>query len=821
MHKRAQILVANLIVLFAFGAIPSARAELLSVDATAQAAAPETGLLKMGSSASPDGHTMGVNSQYLTRDGKPWLPVMGEFHYTRVPRPDWETEILKMKTAGVDIVSTYVIWMHHEEQPGKFLWSDDHDLRGFVELCAKHGLYVAVRPGPWVHSEVRFGGIPDWVVASVPTRSSDALYLKYVTRFWGEVAKQLAGLYFKDGGPIIGLQLENEYNLSGPNRGPDHIAKLKAIALSLGMDVPLYTTTAWDRAAYPPGEVLPVVSGYPDEPWGIDDKVFPPKETYYFRFGSRNAGGQTPTENGGTIAEDMAHTPFLGAEYAGGLPVMYRRRPVLSPDDIGAMLPTQLGSGANLYGYYMFHGGRNPKGLTNLEENTSIGGYNDLPQINYDFQAPFGENGEPHAVLGALRPIHYFLHEFGGALAPMMVHVPASVPQGKDDLTIPRWSVRSAGDSGFLFFNNHVRQHPMAAQKDVQFSVKLPSGALTFPSHSITVPPEAYFIWPINLDLAGARLTYATAQPITRFATDGGTVAVFAAQEGIPVEFAFEKATISSVKAFSGKVEKAGGAARMTVSNIKPGTSEALRITTANGTTLRVIVLSAGQARILSVGDIAGQRSLVLTSDDILFEPGGLKLRSEGNPNFKFAAFPAPAKSPIGSPRLHAAGKSGLFQKFESRARAKSIAVKLAKIREAEAVPALAIGGVAKAPLQPAPETFGKAAAWSLTIPPNALDGLNDATIEIDYAGDVGRLFAGTQLIDDHYYNGLVWRVGLKAFPDAMKAPLMLTVLPLRADAPIYIQAPYRPKISASGQISEVRRVRVVPRYELSVRMVN
>ena len=109
---------------------------------------------------SPSGHTLGLNAEYLTLDGKPWLPVMGEMHYSRVPEAEWETEILKMKSAGVQIVSAYIIWIHHEEVEGQWDWSGQKDLRHFVELCAKHGMYVVPRIGPWSHAEVRNGGFP-------------------------------------------------------------------------------------------------------------------------------------------------------------------------------------------------------------------------------------------------------------------------------------------------------------------------------------------------------------------------------------------------------------------------------------------------------------------------------------------------------------------------------------------------------------------------------------------------------------------------------------------------------------------------------------
>ena len=356
-------------------------ATTLAVDAREQSPAPETGYLHMGTGVGPGG-AIGVNSRYLTLDGKPWLPVMGEFHFTRVHNQDWEEELLKMKAVGVSIVSTYIFWNHHELTEGRFDWTGDRDLRRFVTLSGKLGLKVFIRPGPWVHSESRFGGIPDWVVRAVPARSNDPTYLRYVARYWDQIAAQTKGLLWKDGGPIIGMQLENEYNITGPGQGREHIAELKRMAVAAGFDLPLYTVTGWDNTVYPMQEVTPVFGGYADEPWGLTTDKSPPAETYVFRFDTRargNLGAETSNDTPGDAIVSAPHTPFLGAEFGGGVPTMYRRRPIMAPDDTAAMLPVELGSGVNLYGYYMFHGGRNSPDHDALEENTSIGAYNDLP----------------------------------------------------------------------------------------------------------------------------------------------------------------------------------------------------------------------------------------------------------------------------------------------------------------------------------------------------------------------------------------------------------------------------------------------------------
>jgi len=163
----------------------------MRIDATVPAPATETGFLHLGG-VSPTGHRVEVNSQYLTYDGKPWLPVMGEFHFSRFPQKYWEEEILKMKAGGVQIVATYVFWIHHEEVEGQFDWTGQRDLRDFVSLCARHGLNVYLRIGPWDHGEARNGGFPDWLVdKKIPLRRNDPEYLKYVARFYGQLGAQI------------------------------------------------------------------------------------------------------------------------------------------------------------------------------------------------------------------------------------------------------------------------------------------------------------------------------------------------------------------------------------------------------------------------------------------------------------------------------------------------------------------------------------------------------------------------------------------------------------------------------------------------------
>lgn len=788
--------------------------QVVSVDASAPIAAPERDYLRLGSATAPDGAVLGIDSQSLTYNGKPWMPVMGEMHFVRVPEVEWDETLAKVKASGVDVVATYLFWNYHEETPGKFDWAGNRDLRRFVDLAAKKGLKVVLRLGPWSHGEVRFGAQPDWIVGSVPLRGSDPDYMRYVERYWTQIHEQVKGLFWKDGGPIIGVQLENEYNLNGPLQGRQHIADLKALALRLGFDVPYYTVTGWDGAVYPHREVVPVFGGYPDEPWGNTADRLPPKETYVFRFDSRvsgNLGAQTVGGHG-DADPDIPHTPFLGAEYAGGVPTMYRRRPVLDPRDIAAMLPTQLGSGVNLYGYYMYVGGRNLIGNTTLEETTATGGYNDLPIIDYDFQAPIGGYGQFNAVSDYIRPFHYLIASYGDQMVPMTVRKPGVVPSANDDLKTLRWSVRSDGRSGFLFVNNYVRQYPMAAHPGTQFSVKLSGGTVTFPTRPVTVPTGAYFIWPVGLDLGGATLSWASAQPVTKLDSPEGSLHVFAATDGIAPEFAFPAGTRIS-GASANNVD-----GHVIVRIAKPGTGAMFTVENG-GSKVRILVLTDSESKKLWRVPIAGQTRILLTDDQLASSDAtSLALTSTGDPDFSFAIWPALPRGPKASLNIGIGKRDGIFTRYTAQAQARAPQVTFAQTRAPGDAPAIRIGGHANAAVPPYPESFGGAAgAWRVTLPKNALEGLDDAFLRIDWAGDIGRLYSGEKLVDDFFFDGRPWQIGLKRHRADLGGPLTIRVTPLRSDAPVYIDPDLLPKFGANGQVAEIRDIRIVPRYRLTV----
>ena len=549
--KRCGFAAAIAVILLAVAApaqtTPASAPLIIDADTSTPPPAPANYTYDPADAKSPSGHTLGLNAEYLTLDGKPMLPVMGEIHYSRVPEAEWETEILKMKSAGVQIIATYIIWIHHEEIEGQWDWSGQRNLRRFVQLCARHGMYVVPRIGPWSHAEVRNGGFPDWLLTkTTQLRSNDPTYLHYVDLYYRQIAAQLKGLMWSQGGPVIAIQLENEYRGSGPMRGSAHILKLKEMARDAGLRVPFYTVTGWDGASIPAGAVLPVYGGYPDAPWDASIEKLPPSEVYAFRFGSRVTGdmGAIGTSGAprGNAANFTLDTPFMTAEMGGGMQETYHRRPIVSADDIAAMMPVMLGSGVNLYGTYMFHGGENPDGkLTTLQESLATHYANDLPQKSYDFVAPIGEFGDERESLLKLKSWNYFLADFGSLLAPMTPRKPDIVPAGPRDLSVPRIAARTSGDSGFLFVNNHVRGYAMPARENFQVTIKLPGDkSVTLPSQPITLPADTYFVWPFNMDLSGLHLRFATAQPLAILGTKESPVYAFFSQPGIPAEFVID-----------------------------------------------------------------------------------------------------------------------------------------------------------------------------------------------------------------------------------------------------------------------------------------
>jgi hypothetical protein len=243
-------------------------ANVLTIDASARPPAASEAGFKMGTATAPGGHTLTINGYSLVRDGKPWVTISGEFHYARCPEAEWRDELLKMKAGGINTVASYIFWIHHEEVEGVWDWTGQRNLRKFLELCKEVGLTVQLRIGPWCHGEVLNGGFPNWLQKKgddgvFELRRDNPGYLGYVEKLYAQIGQQVKGLMWKDGGPVIGIQVENEY--SGPTQ---HLVTLKKMAVDAGIDVPMYYCTGWGSGgAATFGELVPMSGSYADGFW--------------------------------------------------------------------------------------------------------------------------------------------------------------------------------------------------------------------------------------------------------------------------------------------------------------------------------------------------------------------------------------------------------------------------------------------------------------------------------------------------------------------------------------------------------------------------
>lgn len=491
------------------------------------------------------GESININSLYLTKNGKPWIPIMGELHFSRIKRENWETEIMKVKAGGVTAIATYVFWIYHEEKEGVFDFSGDNDIHEFLRLCKKHDMRVALRIGPWAHGEARNGGFPDWLLKKdFKLRDNNDEYLKLVRIFYTKIYEQVKDFLFDNDGTIPVIQLENELV-----NHEDHLLKLKEIAKEVGLVAPIYTVTGWNSiygAEIPTYEVMPVFGGYPEAPWTAHTNKLTPSSNYFF-INERNDSAigtdliSKADDNANVKKMDYNLYPFATCELGGGICVTYHRRPNIKGDDVGALALVKLGCGNNLPGYYMYHGGTNQIGeLSTFNESKATGYPNDYPILSYDFQAPIGEYGLIRPQYNEFKIQHLFLNDFMEYFAPMDAYMPSAPITSLEDTDSLRYAMRMKHNSGFVFVNNYQRITDMGDKKDVQFSIPMTNGTnFVFPEKPVNIENGKYFMLPFNLDMNGTLLKYATAQLLCR----KDNTYFFFAIDGIDTEYVFENET--------------------------------------------------------------------------------------------------------------------------------------------------------------------------------------------------------------------------------------------------------------------------------------
>jgi beta-galactosidase len=773
--------------------------------------------LKLGGK-NPAGDSITFNNLYMVQNGKPVLPVIGEFHYVRSPEDEWDESLKKMKAAGVNIVSTYVFWNVHEPTEGKFEWSGSKDLRHFIELCGQNNLQVIVRLGPFCHGEMRNGGLPDWLYGRpFDVRSNDPLYLNDVAKLYNEIGKQLTGLLFKDGGPVIGFQLENEYHhsaspwaLTYPGQQPEwtnavddrywespaaggkkqkdpyaqdgqkHMANLLQLAHKAGLDAPFYTATGWGNAAIVEDTTIPVTSAYPFPTWA----PAVPSPLYLY-----NDLHLRPDY--APVSYQPEHYPSFGAELGGGIMITYSRRPTVSAHAVESLVVRELGSGANAIGYYMFHGGATPRaGSTFLSEEPS-----GVPKISYDFQAPIGQYGQLAESYGYLKLIHYFLNDFGSILAPMTTALPDPAakmkPANVDHL---RFAVRHNGDSGFIFLHNfqdHVATHDLT---DLQITLQTSDGELRIPNDStFTLKSETATFFPFDIDFGGIQVKYATAQPFVCLTSDKHPRYAFVTVDGIKPEFAFDA---KSARNFQSKDCQLTNSQSLAIVSCPIDAVSEFTIENDLGQPVTFAIFPKSMAKHAWLVNAKDQKHLLFSDSTILSNSEGFEAYSVGTNTFTFTTYPALSDTPRHQTTLL------------SQASAPHSSMSAYTISFPDAEPFVHAKIVDRRTL-----TLS-------TDKPTLPKDINNVFLDIDYTGDVGLAFINGELVDDHLYFGKPWRMGLKRFLCRLaEEGMYISFRPLLKDASFLADLPPAavPDFSSEPKVLRINRVRVLPEYTTSV----
>lgn len=796
---------------------PAQSAKTYVIDANVPDKKIYSGHLRLGGT-NPSGEKIAVNNFYLTIGDKPVIPITGEFHFSRYPQQYWDESIKKMKAGGITIIATYVFWNLHEEEEGKFEWTGDKNVRAFVELCKKNDVYAVVRIGPFCHGEIRNGGYPDWLLGKpLNIRSNDPQYLSYVNRLYEEIGRQLKGLYYKDGGPVIGIQLENEYQHSaapwgltypgqpldftaaesdlkeiqegagtakGDNPfaglGNDHMKVLKSLAVKAGMDVPVYTATGWGYAATIPNESLPVTAAYAYPFWTPARDYSP-----FFLYKDMHANPDYSP-----VRYRPGDYPAFPAELGSGIMTVYSRRPIAVHQSLDALINRCLGSGANGIGYYMYHGGSTPKGKYSFMSDEAYG----LPKISYDFQAPVGEYGQVREGFHRLKLLHFFIQDFGDLLAPMQTVLPENsgslVPE---DISNLRYAVRVKGNSGFLFLNNFQDDTTMKDQLNIQLKIKTGEGEVSIPeAGGFDLKSGDNAIFPFNLDMNGVRLRYATAQLLMK-ATGPAPYYVFFTPEGIHGEFSF---------AAGKKVQNVSGATIDVTRQrtLVKCTAEVSEFSVSlGGKKTTVLVIDKSRALRSYVVTINGQRSLVFSDGVVLPASSGFELLSDGRNSFGLDVYPRITVVPnttIGSISKTAGNK--VFSCWRVQLPPAEFPVNTKQI------------------------TSRKIA---VDLPQSLPAGVNDVYLTIYYTGDTGMGFLNGELVADEFYHGIPWTIGLRRFISPVPAAkeMVLYFRPMQKNASYLVDLQpypqYIPDFGRSKSYLKVNSITFVPQYKTLIKL--
>jgi beta-galactosidase len=327
-----------------------------------------------GGNARTAAHTFGYKGEHFLLDGKPFLIISGEMHYPRVPRPYWRDRMRKMRALGLNALCTYVFWDLHEPEPGKFDFTGNLDVAAYVRMAQEEGLWVILRPGPYVCSEWDFGGLPSWLLSNPDrkVRTNNPRFLKAAATYMRRVGYKLAPLQITRGGPIIMVQVENEYGSFGHDH--DYMNAIRRLIRDAGFHVTLYTADGPEEME---GGTLPdLLAGL-------------------------NFGQGDPAPEFAKFARFRQDVPLMCTEYWDGwFDHWGEEHHTTSPEEAARGLDWMLSRGisANLY---MVHGGTSWGFMSGANFDGSY-----QPDISsYDYDAPLDEAGRPTRKFGLLREV--------------------------------------------------------------------------------------------------------------------------------------------------------------------------------------------------------------------------------------------------------------------------------------------------------------------------------------------------------------------------------------------------------------------------------
>ncbi len=747
---------------------------------------------KFGGKDSVHNKELSFTNYYMEINGKPFMGISGECHYSRVHQEQWEDTILKMKMAGINIISTYIFWIHHEEKEGFFRFDGNRNVRKFIQLCAKHGMYVIVRIGPFDHGEVRNGGIPDWMYGKpFECRCTSEGFLHYTRILYRKLAKQFEGLYFKDGSPIIGTQIDNEYMhsaapweltsgssnewISGGTEGNVYMLALKKIAQEEGIVTPFYTCTGWGGAAAPAEDMLPLWGGYAFWPWIYYDYKGEHPATPEYIYRDNHNSAVTKTYNYDPTYEPES-LPYACCEMGGGMACYYQYRFKLPFESVDAMANIKLASGCNFLGYYMFCGGSNPKGERTLFLNEG-----QCPKISYDYQAPIGEYGQVRPSYHRLRVLHTFMTNFSEQLCPLKTILPEGSQEiDPKDVDTLRYAVRTDGKSGFLFLNNFQDHVECKDKKSEKIVLALADREVVFDNLSMKAGEEA--ILPFGMDVEGYQLICAKAQPLSVIRTAEKTVYFFFAPNGMEGEYVWDS---KGVKMVDGKEPQAD-----TISVKVSDDRMSSYILEGEHGAVEIVTLTRKQSLDFYNLDIEGKKCAVLCNSPFIYDGTKISLESPGEgAETNLLLYPGKEIAQIGNCVSVKTVTEGIWSGIKvdwDKQKLESVAI----------------------------ETKQTGSARFTIKVPELTEEDKDVLLQISYKGDIGYLFEDGELLSDNFCNGDVWEIGLKEVLKTDRENLLtILITPLKADATVDVSS------TMAGRTEQMKAA-VAELYSVSLKTV-